>query len=287
MTRVKVLSLYGLKSTGQLEGPAAYYPETMDDELHFTPEMVIASATEPLGLRVEQLGVVPVVVLAWSVRLVRSLAEAVGGVLSEHWMYRERHPLYTAELGGQRVTFAHVPVGAPGTVMMMEEMVAAGARAFWGIGFAGSLHEDAPIGTCIIPTSAISEEGTSAHYIDRSRALEPDPRMVRIVEVSCQAEGINALTGPIWTTDAPYRETRAKIEMYRTQGVLAVDMETSAMYAFGKVRGVSVCNLLIIGDELWREWSFGGPALEEAKKVAQKVIVRSLPATPIWQNSLR
>ena len=63
--------------------------------------------------------------------VVRSLAEAAGGVLSEHWIYRERHPLYRAEMDGRSVTFAHVPVGAPGTIMMMEEMVAAGARAFW------------------------------------------------------------------------------------------------------------------------------------------------------------
>ncbi|GAC1326881.1 MAG: hypothetical protein NVSMB22_18170 [Chloroflexota bacterium] len=116
----------------------------MDDDVHFTPDMVIASATEPRGLRVEQLGVAPVVVLAWSVKLVRSLAEIVGAVLSEHWMYRERHPLYVGEIGGQRVTFAHVPAGAPGTVMMMEEMVAAGAPAFWGFGAGGSLPRGSP-----------------------------------------------------------------------------------------------------------------------------------------------
>jgi uridine phosphorylase len=248
----------------------------MDDDVHFTPEMVIAAVTESSGLLVEQLGVAPVVVLAWSVKLIRSLAETVGAVQSEHWMYQGRHPLYVGEVEGQSVTFAHVPVGAPGTVMMMEEMVAAGARAFWGFGAGGSLQEVAPVGTCIIPTSAISEEGTSQHYIEGGAALLPDARLMTILEESCREEGIAALTGPIWTTDAPYRETRAKIGTYRRQGVLGVEMETSAMYAFGQVRGVSVCNLLVVSDELWREWHFDGPAFANATRQAEKAILRSV-----------
>jgi len=244
----------------------------MDHDMHFTPEMVIASATEPHGLGVEQLGVAPVAVLSWSMKVVRSLAEAIGAELSKHWMYRERHPLYTGEVAGRRVTLAHVPVGAPGTVMMMEEMVAAGARAFWGLGAGGSLQEDAPVGTCIIPTSAVSEEpGTP---------LIPAPQLVTIAMESCQAEGLAALNGRVWTTDAPYRETHAKIRAYQQQGVLVVDMETSAMYALGEVRGVAVCNLLVVSDELWRAWRFGGPGFDDARRRATKAVLRCAAATP-------
>ncbi len=110
--------------------------------------------------------------------------------------------------------------------------------------------------------------------------LVPDPRLVTIVEASCRAEGIAALTGTLWTTDAPYRETRAKIAAYRRAGVLGVDMETSAMHAFGQVRGVSVCNLLAISDELWREWRFGGPVFGDARWRAEKAILWSVTMRP-------
>jgi len=97
-----------------------------------------------------------------------------------------------------------------------------------------------------------------------------------MIQESCQAEGVKVVPGPLWTTDAPYRELVSKIEAYRRQGVVGVDMETSAMYALGRVRGVAVCNLLVVSDELWHEWrpAFGSPELREATQRAQRVILR-------------
>jgi uridine phosphorylase len=43
-----------------------------------------------------------------------------------------------------------------------------------------------------------------------------------------------------WTTDAPFRETEAAIEYARIQGILGVEMETAALYAFAQVKGKDV-----------------------------------------------
>jgi uridine phosphorylase len=40
--------------------------------------------------------------------------------------------------------------------------------------------------------------------------------------------------GTAWTTDAPFRETATEIERHRSAGVLAVEMEASALYAFAE-----------------------------------------------------
>lgn len=53
-------------------------------------------------------------------------------------------------------------------------------------------------------------------------------------------EGMVAFIGPSWTTDAPFRETIEAIEAARAKGILAVEMEAAALYAFAKTRGVSV-----------------------------------------------
>ena len=42
--------------------------------------------------------------------------------------------------------------------------------------------------------------------------------------------------GTVWTTDAPYRETKAAIEAARAHGALAVEMEAAALYAFAQAR---------------------------------------------------
>jgi uridine phosphorylase len=42
--------------------------------------------------------------------------------------------------------------------------------------------------------------------------------------------------GRSWTTDAPYRETETAISEARDEGVLAVEMEAAALYAFAEAR---------------------------------------------------
>lgn len=244
----------------------------------FTPRIFIDWVAAQWGLQKEDFGVAPAVVISWSRRVIESLAEAVGAEASKHWYKDRGYPLYTGEVGGHRVSFAYVPVGSPGTIMFMEEMVACGARAFIGFGWAGSLQPRAPVGTFLIPTSCIREEGTSFHYLGRDVTLGPSPRLVEILKDSCRAEGAKVLDGPLWTTDAVYRELVPKIQEYGHKGVLGVDMETSAMYALGQFRDVEVCNLLIVSDELWKDWkpAFGSQELREAGNLGMRIILRSL-----------
>ncbi|HKT18684.1 MAG TPA: hypothetical protein VJR47_11620, partial [Stellaceae bacterium] len=49
-----------------------------------------------------------------------------------------------------------------------------------------------------------------------------------------------AVTGASWTTDAPFRETEAAIEAARARGILAVEMEAAALYAFAQAARVRV-----------------------------------------------
>ena len=47
---------------------------------------------------------------------------------------------------------------------------------------------------------------------------------------------MNAVTGSSWTTDAPFRETEEAIAVARSKGILAVEMEAAALYAFARAR---------------------------------------------------
>jgi uridine phosphorylase len=46
------------------------------------------------------------------------------------------------------------------------------------------------------------------------------------------------VTGPVWTTDAPYRETAEQLERHARNGILAVEMQAASLFAFGAARGV-------------------------------------------------
>ena len=48
------------------------------------------------------------------------------------------------------------------------------------------------------------------------------------------------MRGATWTTDAPFRETDQAIEAMRARGLLAVEMENAALYAFSQARDKAV-----------------------------------------------
>ena len=61
------------------------------------------------------------------------------------------------------------------------------------------------------------------------------------------------VTGKAWTTDAPYRETRARVARRVAEGCLAVDMEAAALFAIARFRNVRLALLLAAADDLSQE----------------------------------
>ena len=49
-----------------------------------------------------------------------------------------------------------------------------------------------------------------------------------------------SLVGASWTTDAPFRETAEAIDAARKRGIVAVEMEAAALYAFARAANVRV-----------------------------------------------
>ena len=64
---------------------------------------------------------------------------------------------------------------------------------------------------------------------------------------------VSYVQGKVWTTDAPYRETRAKVLKRKEQGCICVDMECSAMAAVAKFRGVNFGQFFYAADNLGEE----------------------------------
>jgi uridine phosphorylase len=52
--------------------------------------------------------------------------------------------------------------------------------------------------------------------------------------------GMTTRIGTVWTTDAPYRETAEQVMRYRSEGVLAVEMQAASLFAFSTRRSIPV-----------------------------------------------
>lgn len=183
--------------------------------------------------------------------------------------------LYGGTCAGEDAAVVGPVLGAPHAAMVLEKLIVLGAQRILFFGWCGSIQKDLPIGAFLVPDSAVSQEGTSAHY----PANDPYPRasetVLDAVEHCLAGCSIPFHKGAVWTTDAPYRETIEKVLLFQRDGILGVDMEVSALFTVASFRKVYIGALLVVSDELgslrWKP-GFSSRKFNRSRKMAAGVI---------------
>jgi uridine phosphorylase len=207
----------------------------------------------------------------------RAFVKLLQGERMKPWKgYRE---VYRGSAGEGRVTIAHPPFGASNCVALAEELAAFGMKQALFVGYCGSLQPGIRAGDIIVPTEAVREEGTSFHYLPPDVSVRPHQVIQDIIVDCLQRSKIPYHQGTIWTTDAIYRETQGKVKRYQGKGVLGVEMELAAFFAFGMAKGLAVGGILVVTDELfdgkWRPRFFSLQLIRGVRRV-RKVAVEIL-----------
>ena len=158
---------------------------------------------------------------------------------------------FALSVGASRVGIAGgFGIGAPAATVVLEELIALGARRFLSIGLAGALSADLGIGDVVVCTAAVRDEGVSHHYVPPGRTVEPSDALTARLENALSEHGVRYRRGPTWTIDTPYRETIDEVRHYQAEGVLTVEMEAAALFAVGAHRGVDVAAAFVVSDLL-------------------------------------
>jgi uridine phosphorylase len=148
--------------------------------------------------------------------------------------------LYTFLIGAQVIGIVGCAVGAPFAVLIAEELFASGCHFLISVTSAGQITPTAKLPYFVVIDRALRDEGTSYHYAPPSEYSEADPELIAVTTRALKANGVNAITGASWTTDAPFREIEEGIAAARSKGILAVEMEAAALYAFARARNRKV-----------------------------------------------
>jgi uridine phosphorylase len=197
----------------------------------FTPANLLREARRQKGLTY---GEVPrICVLDPDGDIVGYLRETGRAHPNPHWAcYHSR--LYDYEEGDVRYGIVGGAVGAPFAVLVAEELFASGCRFLISVTSAGQIT---PVGSppyFVLIERALRDEGTSYHYKAPSPYGELRPELLQMLRGAFEKHSVPVARGTAWTTDAPFRETVTEIERHRSAGVLAVEMEASALYAFAE-----------------------------------------------------
>ena len=160
------------------------------------------------------------------------------------------HPVYEIEHNGKRLAFYHPGIGASLSASLFEEVIAFGCKKFIACGGSGTLAKEIAVGTLIVVSGSIRDEGVSYHYLPPGREVTANAEGLDALVLELDKRGIPYHTGKTWTTDAPYRETSNKIARRKDEGCLTVDMECAGMMAVAQFRDVVFGQVLYGGDDL-------------------------------------
>ena len=206
----------------------------------FRPEALIREARRQKGLAA--LAVPEVCILDPDGDVVRYLKRSGTGRLHEGWAcyHTELHVHDLAGVG--EIGIVACAVGASFAVLVAEQLFASGCKLLLSVTSAGQIVPRGQTPYFVLIDRAIRDEGTSVHYLPPSVfAPAPNSRLIAKIESALSGSAaITAYRGASWTTDAPYRETEVAIASARALGVLTVEMEAAALYAFAAATGHEV-----------------------------------------------
>ncbi|MBC8453346.1 MAG: nucleoside phosphorylase [Chloroflexi bacterium] len=223
----------------------------------FTPHQAVGNRLKARGETFNDMRVGKKVLMTWTEKWAEELSDALGATPAPRTMFIDTFWLRTVDTDQGGITVAFAPIGAPGTVMFMEDLIACGAESFVGVGAAGGLNSGHPVGDVLIPNAVkVIDEGTSSHY-PGSGDPTADQTMVNELSTLIKKHGGRTTHGDWWTTDGFYREMTDDIARHAENGILGIDMESSAMFRVAQHRRVSACNILVVSDELWTDWNYG------------------------------
>lgn len=203
----------------------------------FLPENLLREARRQKKLK--DSSVPEVCVLDPDGDIVRQMRDCGRAVRDPDWACYHTD-LYRLTHGGVQLGFVPFAVGASFAVLVAEQLFASGCQLLISITSSGQLVELQPPPYFILIEKALRDEGTSFHYLPPSEFSAAPPPLLEAMNGAFDGLNVPVERGATWTTDAPYRETPTAVAAMKAKGLMAVEMEAAALYAFAAARAKPV-----------------------------------------------
>lgn len=157
-----------------------------------------------------------------------------------------------AHRNGARVLVIKQSLGAPQCAHAVEILAELGIELVARLGTCGSYEPELEIGACVLPTTALAEEGCSRSYVPAGFQGVPDHDLLASVRRSLERAGARPRLGPIHTKDhvksAGLLGPIHPVERVKQLGCVAVDMETSLFFNVCQLRRLRCVALQVVSD---------------------------------------
>ena len=156
---------------------------------------------------------------------------------------------FTGTYNGKPVSVQGTGMGCPGATIVFEELTQLGCKRLIRVGTCGGLQPSHRLGDVIVALTAVPADSTALHLVNNEPHC-PTASWELIHGAVHVAKGIGQElhNGPIVSSDLFYNPDEGQYERWSKRGVLAVEMEASALFTVGALRGVETGCLLTVSD---------------------------------------
>ncbi len=206
-------------------------------------------------------------------------ATLIAGRLQNPTRYNEFRGLlgYTGVYRGVPVSAQTSGMGAPSAAIVAEELAVLGCRVIVRLGTCGATRLEINPTDLIIATASCPLEGTTRQYIGEAYAPAATYAVVQALVGAALASGVRYHVGLIATQDALYSVDEGWVERWRQRGVLAQEMEASALFTVAALRDMQAGCILTVSNHAGQHRRLPDeqllPAIERMVNVALEAAV--------------
>ncbi|MBA2632033.1 MAG: purine-nucleoside phosphorylase [Chloroflexi bacterium] len=161
---------------------------------------------------------------------------------------------FTGSYHGTPVSVQTSGMGTPSLSIVVEELLRLGATRLIRVGTCGGIAKGLATGDLVVATAACPVDGATSTYLHgEAYAPAADFDLTRALVDAAAASGIVTRTGLVASVDVFYNTDDDYAQRWRDRGVLAFEMEASALFFLAARAGVQAACALTVSDVLSEE----------------------------------
>ena len=188
---------------------------------------------------------------------------------------------FTGTYHGVPVSVQTSGMGTPSLSIVVEELLRLGARRLMRVGTCGGIAPGLRTGDLVIATAACPVDGATRTYLHgEAYAPAADFALTRALVDAAAAAGVEARTGIVASVDVFYNTDADYATRWRDRGVLAFEMEASALFLLAARAGMQAACALTVSDVLSEDVTTEGSylPLDELDRAIDRMIEIALEA---------
>ncbi|NBD27470.1 purine-nucleoside phosphorylase [Paenibacillus glycinis] len=160
---------------------------------------------------------------------------------------------FTGTYKGKRISVQGTGMGVPSISIYVNELLREyGAKQLIRVGTCGGMREDVKVRDVIIAMTATTDSSANQLLFPGfSFAPAAEFDLLRRAHQACLDRGMSVKVGNILTADTFYRESMEPVKKLADYGVLAVEMESSALYTLAARHHAKALSVLTVSDHLF------------------------------------